>query len=245
MRLSVETIHKSPSVPASIYGPEGPVEAEDFSRLEGEGGREGLISDLADVQFEKTIGQRPHPVTTRNKPGKSMKPFPASGARQGLRIRKQIYELTRHDLSTFPVWEFRLDEEGEEGRDESTVRPYTASGPLDPADRMFVVRAVFTLADGSKMPGYFTPPGRGDSSIGTLQPIIVTGRGQVRLWCGKAAPDSKRLAQSYELLGKDAAQVFPIQFESNVELAGGPVRGSVPGFLVMEDFQTRRTRTVL
>jgi hypothetical protein len=162
-----------------------------------------------------------------------------------MRVRKQVYELTLHDLSTFPVWEFRLDEEGEEGRDESTVRPYTASGPLDPTDRMFVVRAVFTLADGSRMRGYFTPPGRGDASIGTLQPIIVTDRGQVRLWCGTAAPSLKRLAHSYELLGKDAKHVFPVEFESEMELVGGLVRGSVPGFLVLEDFQTRRTRTVI
>ena len=174
-----------------------------------------------------------------------MKPSPICGGSQGKRVRKQVYELTLHDLSTFPVWEFRLDEEGEEGRDESTVRPYTASGPLDPTDCMFVVRAVFTLADGSRMQGYFTPPGRGDASIGTLQPIIVTERGQVRLWCGTAAPASKRLAHSYELLGKDAKHVFPVQFESDVELVGGPVRGSVPGFLVLEDFQTRRTRTVI
>ena len=162
-----------------------------------------------------------------------------------MRIRKQVYELTLQDLSTFPVWEFRLDEEGEEGRDESTVRPYTASGPLDPTDRMFVVRALFTLADGSKLRGYCTPPLRGDASLGILQPIIVTERGQVRFWCGTTAPDSKRLAHSYELLGKDARRVFPVRFESEVELVGGPVRDSVPGFLVLEDFQTRRTRTVL
>src|SRR6267378_2175326 len=162
-----------------------------------------------------------------------------------MRVRKQIYELTLHDLSKFPVWEFRLDEEGEEGRDESTVRPYAASGPLDPTDHMFVVRAVFTLADGSRLQGYFTPPGRGDASIGTLQPIIVTDRGQVRFWCGTTAPSSKRLAQSYELLGKDARHVFPVQFESDVELVGGLVMGSVPGFLVLEDFQTRKTRTVV
>jgi len=173
------------------------------------------------------------------------KPPPACGGSLGMRVRKQVYELTLHDLSTFPVWEFRLDEEGEEGRDESTVRPYTASGPLDPTDRMFVVRAVFTLADGSRMRGYFTPPGRGDASIGTLQPIIVTDRGQVRLWCGTAAPSLKRLAHSYELLGKDAKHVFPVEFESEMELVGGLVRGSVPGFLVLEDFQTRRTRTVI
>src|ERR1700682_749990 len=82
------------------------------------------------------------------------------GGSQALRVRKQVYELTLLDLSVFPVWEFRLDEEGEEGRDESTVRPYTAAGTLDHTDRMFIVRAVFILADGSKMLGYFTPPGR-------------------------------------------------------------------------------------
>ena len=164
---------------------------------------------------------------------------------QGARHRKQVYELTLADLGQFPVWEFKLDEDGAEGQDEATVRPYSPSGPLDPADRMFVVKALFTLADGSKMQGYFTPPVRGQEGIGTLQPIIVTDRGQVRFWCGTAAPDSKRLAHSYELLGKDAQRVFPLRFESEVELAGGTAKGSVPGFLVLEDFQTRRTRTVI
>jgi hypothetical protein len=170
---------------------------------------------------------------------------PTCGESQGRRARKQVYELTLGDLNEFPIWEFRLDEEGAEGQDEATVRPYTASGPLDPAERMFVVRAVFTLADGARMRGYLTPPVRGDERIGTLQPIIVTDRGQVRFWCGTAAPDSKRLAHSYGLLGKDARRVFPVQFESEVELVGGPARGSVAGFLVLEDFQTRRTRTVV
>jgi len=166
------------------------------------------------------------------------------GGSQALRVKRQVYKLTLHDLRTFPVWEFRLDEEGEAGQDESTVQPYTAPGPLDPTDRMFIVRAVFTLADGSRMQGYFTPPGRGDASLGTTQPIIVTDCGQVRLWCGTAAPSPKRLADSYELLGKDAKRVFPLRFESEVELVGGPVKGSVPGFLVLEDFQTWRTRTI-
>ena len=158
-----------------------------------------------------------------------------------MKIRKQVYELTLDDINTFAVWEFRLDEEG---GDESTVRPYQASGPLDPADRMFIVQAAFTLVDGSRMQGYCTPPLLGDASIGNLQPIIITDRGQVRFWCGTATPDSRRLARSYEWLGKDARRVFPVQFESTVELVGGPVRGRVPGFLVMEDFQTRRTKTV-
>jgi len=161
------------------------------------------------------------------------------------RVRKQIYNLTPHDLESFPIWEFKLDETDEGSQDELTVRPYLVAGPLDPADRMFVVRAVFHLADGSRMRGYLTPPGRGDTGVGALQPIIVTDHGQVRFWCGTSAPGQKRLAQNYQLLGKEAKQVFPLRFESDVELAGGPVRNSVPGFLVMEDFQTRRTRTVI
>ena len=74
---------------------------------------------------------------------------------------------------------------------------------------------------------------------------IVTDRRQVRFWCGTAAPNLKRLTRSYEWLGKDARDVFPLQFESDVELVGGPARGSLPGFLVLENFETRKTRTIV
>lgn len=174
-----------------------------------------------------------------------MKPSLASDETQSTRVAKQVYELTLDDLRKFPVWEFRIDQKGKGHRDECTVGPFKTTGPLDPADRMFVVRAIFILADGTRMRGYFTPPSRGEAGIGTLQPIIVTNRGQVRFWCGTAAPDSKRLAHSYELLGKDAKRVFPVQFESEAELVGGPIRGSVAGFLVLEDFLNHKTRTVI
>ena len=95
------------------------------------------------------------------------------------------------------------------------------------------------------MQGYCTPPLRGDAGIGILRPIIVTDRRQVRFWCGTAAPDQARLDHSYELLRKDVRHVFPLRFESEVDLVGGPIGGSVPGFLVLENFQTRKTRTVV
>ena len=174
-----------------------------------------------------------------------MKSAPVTIQSPALQARKQIYDLTPHDLETFPIWEFNLDERAKGSQDELTVRPCVANGPLNPADRMFVVRTVFTLADGSMKRGYLTPPGRDDVGVGVLQPIIVTNEGQVRFWCGTSVPGPKRLARSYQLLGKEAKEVFPLLFESEVELAGGPIRGSIPGFLVMEDFQTRRTRTVL
>ena len=40
--------------------------------------------------------------------------------------RKPVDRLTVNDFSAFPIWEYALDEEGIEGRDETWVRPLTA-----------------------------------------------------------------------------------------------------------------------
>jgi len=161
------------------------------------------------------------------------------------RIRRQVYELTPEDLDGHAVWEFALDEEGEAGQDEATVRPYQPNGALDPSDGMFVVRARLKLADGTKVRGYLTPPVQGDSGLGTLQPAVVVDGGQVSFWCGMLAPESGQIAASYARLGKSSAsEVFPVRFESDVELVGGPVAGELPGFSVLEDFKTMRTRVL-
>jgi hypothetical protein len=163
----------------------------------------------------------------------------------GARIRKQVYELTLDDLDRYAVWEYALDEEGEEGQDEATVRPYELHGPLDPSDGMFIVRARLTLADGTQVIGYLTPPVQGDPSLGTLQPAVVTRAGQVSFWCGVLTPEPTYIAESYARLGKSAvAQVFPLRFESDVVLIGGSISGELPGFMVLEDCETMRTRVV-
>jgi len=161
-----------------------------------------------------------------------------------MKIRKQVYELTLDDVGKFPVWEFALDEEGEAGQDEATVRPLKISGALDPSDGIFIIRAAFTLADGSKMQGYLTTPVKGDDGLDRLQPVIITERGQVLFWYGVIAPSARALSHSYEKLGRDATRVFPIQATSSVELAGGPIRATIPGFVVLKDFTTGKTRTV-
>ncbi len=161
-----------------------------------------------------------------------------------MKIRKQIYELTVEDLNRFPVWEFALDEECVQGQDEATVRPCEISGPLDPSDGMFVVKASFTLADGSKVQGYLTPPVTADDSLGTLQPVIVTAAGQVMFWCGMRVPSPNELAQQYRSLGRDANHVFPIWFESQVDLVGEKLHGRLLGFMVLEDWETQKVRVV-
>jgi hypothetical protein len=161
------------------------------------------------------------------------------------RIRKQVSDLTDADFSLSAVWEFALDEEGEEGQDEATVRPYAVSGALDPAAGMFVIKARFALADGTVMRGYLTPPVQGDSTLATLQPNIIAPAGQVIFWCGMIVPTAQQINESYMRLGKSSASgVFPIRFESAVPLRETQVRGEIPGFLILEEFSTMRTRVV-
>jgi hypothetical protein len=156
-----------------------------------------------------------------------------------------LQRVSADDLTKFPVWEFALDDEGEEGQDESTVRPYMLDGQLDPSAGMFVARARFRLADGSQFHGYLTPPVQGDDSLGTLQPVIVTGEGQVLFWWGSILPPAAEVSQSYQRLGGTAhSHVFPIQFSSDVPILGGPIEGELPGFLHLEDWKTGRTKVV-
>jgi hypothetical protein len=148
-----------------------------------------------------------------------------------MRVRKQVYELVPADLAEHPIWEFALDEEDVEDQDEATVRPWEGGEPLDPAEGMFVVRASMTLADGTRLLGFLTPSVRADDSIATIQPSIVTDHGQVDFWFGAFAPPAARIDGAYAILGRDAAAVFPLHYESDVALEGGPVSGVLPGFL--------------
>lgn len=161
-------------------------------------------------------------------------------------IRKQVNELSTADLLRFPVWEFALDEEGVDGQDETTVRPYQCTGDLDPSERTFIVQASFVLADGSRMQGYLTPPSPRDGGLGSIQPVIVSPQGQTLFWHGGVKQTPQEISESYRRLGKmSASEVFPIRFASEVSIVGGPVRGEIPGFLVLEDFSTDTVRIVI
>jgi hypothetical protein len=148
-----------------------------------------------------------------------------------MKIRKQVYELSIEDLETHPVWEFASDEESEEGQDEATVRPYSQSGPADAADGSLIVRASFTLADGTLMKGYLTPPPPRSTGIGDIQPEIVTPKGNVSFWYGARKPSPEIVSKAYEILGNDSASVFPVHFISDVEIVSGPVSGTLNGFM--------------
>jgi len=153
-----------------------------------------------------------------------------------MKIRKQVYELTEQDLAEHPTWEFALDEEGEDGQDEATVRPWAGALPLDAQAGMFVVRAKFVLADGTKRSGYLTPPSDGDPSIAAVQPVIVTNANQVMFWFGVLTPTRERMQEAYDVLGRRSDEVFPIKYESDVALQTGSVSGTLVGFMRFRSF---------
>lgn len=123
-------------------------------------------------------------------------------------MRKQVCDLTPADLQFSPIWEFASDEEGIAGQDEATVRPVDLSNLQDALAGLCVAKARFRLADGSTMGGYLTPRIPGDSSLGSIQPVIVADRGQVSFWCGTIEPTQEYIESSYALLGKKPEEIF-------------------------------------
>lgn len=102
-----------------------------------------------------------------------------------------------------------------------------------------------TLADGTRHVGYLTPSAAGGTDLSSRQPAIVAADGQVPFRRGMPAPRPEDLSRSCALLERASpAEVSSTRFESDVSLVGGPVMGVVPGFLILEDFNTMRTEVV-
>jgi hypothetical protein len=154
------------------------------------------------------------------------------------RIRKQVYELLPGDLERFPIWEHALDEEGEPGQDEATVRPRPDLDVADPGQGLFVVRAEFESKDGTRFDGYAYPST--EDTLSLIQPTIVTEQGHVGFWLGAFPPEPAALAPVYELLGKPADALFPISFHSPVRVEGVELRGEIPAFLHFASIQDHR-----
>jgi hypothetical protein len=150
-------------------------------------------------------------------------------AAASVEIRKQVTALIPDDLERFPIWEFALDEEGEEGQDEETLRPRPDLSRADPDEGLFVVRAELVAADGTRFAGFVSP--QHASHVGYVQPTIVTDRGQVRFWFGLVAPRRSVVEAAYNTLGKTAAELFPVRYRALVDHGGAPLDGELPAFL--------------
>jgi hypothetical protein len=152
-------------------------------------------------------------------------------------MRRQVYELTPADLEQCPIWEHALDEEGDEGQDEATVKPRPDLGRADPAEGMLLVRAELVAADGTRFVGYVYP--EHDDEPGLLQPTIVTDAGQVNFWLGGVAPREGELEGRYALLGKTPSELFPVRYRAVVPHDGVQLIGTIPAFRGYRSFDDR------
>jgi hypothetical protein len=70
-----------------------------------------------------------------------------------LETRKPIVTLQADDLEAYPIWEFCLDEEELEGRDETWIRPLDASA-IPKGAYALSVAATLTTASGFEFKGF-------------------------------------------------------------------------------------------
>ncbi|MBE7498377.1 MAG: hypothetical protein HS117_25855 [Verrucomicrobiaceae bacterium] len=71
------------------------------------------------------------------------------------KTRMPVDKLTHAHFEVFPVWEYASDEEGDEGMDETWVRPVSAKQvPADEYSQL--VTATFTTANGRQFAGFMS-----------------------------------------------------------------------------------------
>jgi len=151
-----------------------------------------------------------------------------------LRLRKQVYELSLQDFVDSPIWEFCSDEEDVEGQDEATVRPTEKTQLSDELPGACVVAADVLFADGSSGLGYLYNCEVGD--VGCVQPNIFTGHGQINFWLGWLlfVPNaSERVQANYMKIGKSESAIFPLSFQSRVDINGKPLQLVLQGFMAL------------
>ena len=88
-----------------------------------------------------------------------------------LSTRKTVYQVTREDFVTYPIWEWAIGEVGSEGEDESFVRPTPLTSIPKREFAQFVVAANAKLRKGNLMPACAEVTVRGD--IASVNPMSI------------------------------------------------------------------------
>jgi hypothetical protein len=153
---------------------------------------------------------------------------------------KQIDELNISDLLKIPVWEFALKEMKEQGVSGNFIKPSEQTAPYSPHKARILVRATFTLKDGTSFKGHIQPIDllnsyRSHLAPADLFPVIVTLKGPVIFWYENVKPTHKRIAGNYRVMGKYAGEIFPIRVQSDVAIDNGIGEGLIPGFLYCDE----------
>ncbi len=142
-----------------------------------------------------------------------------------LKTRKPVVELSVEDLKVFPIWEYALDEEGIEGRDETWVRPVPKK-KIPKNAYSLLVAADFQTAAGEQYQGFVevaTAGGKVD-----IRPGVIVSKGYFVL---PAVPREVAVRENWPwvtqlreklLVGlkSEEKQVFPIKYRLQVAVSG-------------------------
>ncbi|HTB78345.1 MAG TPA: hypothetical protein VK762_34105 [Polyangiaceae bacterium] len=137
--------------------------------------------------------------------------------RISMNTRKPVSQLTADDFVAFPVWEYASDEEGQEDRDETWVRPVGAS--IVPKRSCTHVAADFTAACGKQFGGFVTvsmlegPPEVSQGSVlHERESLFISNPGAFGFGASRA--------RLLSVLRLTEAEMFPLSFRLRVQVAG-------------------------
>ena len=146
---------------------------------------------------------------------------------------KQFAELTDSDFDRHPVWiachTADYDEPWYEDTDEETFRPRTGALPAAPSEGMLLVRATFSLRDGTTFNGFVTPSFE-EQDLGTQQPQMFVGGRRFGFWGGMFGLPAQERQEFYAAVARSTPDVFPLRFNADPNLATGATSGVVEGF---------------
>lgn len=131
-----------------------------------------------------------------------------------LATRKPVDELTAADLETFPVWEFAMDEEGDdEEQDETWVKPVpTSEVPAD--DSTLSVAVALRLAGGLVYPGVMFCATQDGFDIAAV--ALLTTEGRVLFSQGDSPTETRR---NLKRLGLAQQEVSPLDYCTRIPSA--------------------------
>ena len=164
--------------------------------------------------------------------------------------RVQYLDLTAEHFARHPVWEnvhgADVPAPWHDDADEETFRPWPGALPVGSEDGFFLVRASFTLADGTILPGFVSPqtetppttlariarsvrrlvssrddawPSRVDEVL--QGEVFLPGGGRAQFWDGAVPLPVERRAALLAAFGRPASAVLPVRVEAGPGLARG------------------------
>jgi hypothetical protein len=133
--------------------------------------------------------------------------------------RKPIDQLTPEDLRVFPIWEFAIDAEGLEGRDETWVRPLGATA-VPPGAYSLSVAATFHTPRGQKLHGIVGVTTNAEPELG--DGALVLDDAYIFIPSATFGGAPQEYADVAERLGLPLSELFPLRFVLAVPIEGEP-----------------------